>query len=669
MPALRLLRSRQFLPVAAVVIAVNVLYGLLVAWNPLLLYLSLLFLVLDGVSVLLAIPGERVNGEKKPTRRYALVAVGGIMLCALALRAIGAGWGFPILGDADEGVVTDPAVTMIDRADLDPVKFHRPNHISIYASEILYPIVGRILSPDETVRHSYERDTTPFFLTSRLVTAGWGVLMTVAAYLVGSVVAPPVGLIAAALCALFPPFVESSHHITPDVPLTTLLLFVVLFCLRYLRDGRMRDLYLALVFSCLAIAEKYPAVLTLPLLLAVVVLRAADDPPAPSRSAGRARLRDRKAAVLLFLAAAALAAIGAYAYGHPHISSRLSRYISSALHHSVPADFASQVHRLSALLILGAVVLAALAAFLRFLRGARYGAAMFVVLGMPIILFLVTPYLVLDFPRVLSAIAVESEDTHLGADNLGYLGNLLYYAGRYLEAAGIVSLLFMAAGAAFVFRRRSLLPVLFGFLYWICLSALSLHFARWALPMYTGPLLLVSVGLYRSFLFVRTRIGGSGALAVLGVVCAAPLVSMLLSSVTTTYRLVLPDTRAVAFSWCRGHGLTEQNTLYDGYTPFKPGGPRTADYPGSGDAKYVMVSSEMYDRYLKEPERYKGPAAMYERVFALPLLASFTPVEPRVSSSYEFGNIPAQVDFLQRLGGRDGPAFAGPTIRIFRKAL
>jgi len=322
---------------------------------------------------------------------------------------------------------------------------------------------------------------------------------------------------------------------------------------------------------------------------------------------------------------------------------------------------------LSKLLIAGSLFLGALAAFLRFLRGEKYDAAVFVLLGMPLIVFLVTPYLFINFGAAAYAFGGESVSTHLGADNLGYIGNLLFYAKEYLQAAGILSLPFMVIGTAFAIRERWLLPLLFSFFYWICLSALGLHWSRWALPMYVGPILLVSLGLYQSYLFLMERIHRLGAIAVLGVVCAIPLVSMLLSSATATYQLVLEDTRAVAKRWCNEHRLTAENTVFDGYTPLKPDGAKTIDYPGSNDATYVVVSSDMYDRYLKEKERYKTQADMYTRVFRLPLLASFKPVAAGVSSSFEFGNIPLQVGFLKRLRSRGGQAYSGPTILVFRK--
>ncbi len=58
---------------------------------------------------------------------------------------------------------------------------------------------------------------------------------------------------------------------------------------------------------------------------------------------------------------------------------------------------------------------------------------------------------------------------------------------------------------------------------------------------------------------------------------------------------------------------------------------------------------------------------MYTRIFALPLTVSFEPVKTDVSSSFELGNALAQVRFLGKLGGGNGPVYRGPTILVFRK--
>ncbi len=115
---LRPVLSKRYLTVVLIVAAVNMLYLLVVSLNPLLLYLSLVFLVLYGVSRLLRDPAEDAEGAKRPASRKALLPLAAILLVSFALRAIGASWGFPLFGHPDEPAVTDPAVEMIGRGTI-----------------------------------------------------------------------------------------------------------------------------------------------------------------------------------------------------------------------------------------------------------------------------------------------------------------------------------------------------------------------------------------------------------------------------------------------------------------------------------------------------------------------------------------------------------------------
>ncbi len=444
-------------------------------------------------------------------------------------------------------------------------------------------------------------------------------------------------------------------------------MFVLLYCGGSCEAGQTSDLFLALVFSCLAVAEKYPAVLALSLLVAVVIFQGSDGIRTVFAVDPRAPLRERKAAVVLFLIALALVAVGMYALRNPGFFDQAKAYITLVLHKPLASDFTARTRTISKLAITCGLLIGALGVFLRFLSRNKYATMAFVVVGAVIVLFLITPFMFINIGRALYLFSHEAGNTHLGADGLGFFGNLLFYARDFVNAAGILSLIFVAIGIVFVVRERSLLPVLFSFFYWICLSLSGLHWSRWGLPMYAGPLLLAAYGLYRSWQLLAKRIGRAGAFAVLSVVCAIPAGSMLLTSVATTYQFTLMDTRVAALVWCQKNGVTPRNAVYDGYTPFSPGSADTVSFPGPADATFAIVSSDMYGRYLAEKDRYQGQAAMYTRIFSMPLLASFTPVKADASTSFELGNLAAQVRLLERLGDPIGPVYSGPTILIFRK--
>jgi hypothetical protein len=183
--------------------------------------------------------------------------------------------------------------------------------------------------------------------------------------------------------------------------------------------------------------------------------------------------------------------------------------------------------------------------------------------------------------------------------------------------------------------------------------------------MYTGPLLLVSFGVYRAFVFARSRLGQAPAAAALAAVVAVPVTGMSLSGLTAMVRLALTDTRAASRQWCAEQGITPQNSLFDGYSPFVPSAARSLDYSDASAAQYVVVSSDVYSRFYSDRTRFADRVALYDRVFSLPLVREFVPLQ-RPAVRWELANIRAQLEFLKRSCGGAGAAYSGPRISIYR---
>lgn len=668
--------SRRFISVLLVVLVLNVVYAVAFTFNPVSIYLSCVGLVLFAVWLVLGDGDSATSAMKAPytRRRIYGVLLAFIVAGSFALRATGADWGFPILGHPDEYVITDPAVEMVESRNIDPGRNNRPNHISIYASALIYPIVNRVAGGGESVKDGFEADRLPFYLTSRLVTAAWGAAMPAAAFLVGSLVAPAAGLLAAGLFALFPPFVDYSHYVTPDISLTTLIMFAIYFCVRYTRGGRSRHLFLALVAVTLSILEKYPGFLMVPLLMAVVLLRQARIEE--TAALGAARTTRRVVQIVLGVAGALFLAAAIYGILNPSLTPSFRAFILRSLNRSapdwwsprvMPDNFEPRVRMLSRLFAVGGSFLCLSAFLLMFVPDAKIRQLSAVIVGVPVLLFLISPYLFINFSGVLSGISGESRSLHPGHDDLGFLGKLLFYANEYVVSTGYILLPFMLIGLIFVVRKRqNLLPVFFGFFFWICMSALGLYWQRWALPMYTAPLTLTAFGLYRSFRFAAARFGrlkGAIALAAVGVLPAA---SMFLSAFTMMNQFLLPDTRAVARDWCAERGITPENSEFDGYSPFLPSSAKRIDYTGREDPEYLMVSSSVYYRYFKDRSRFPDLVAMYESIFAMPLVKSFEPLERPATIRWEVRNMKAQGRFLRRARDPDSRAYRGPTITIYR---
>ena len=221
--------------------------------------------------------GRGASGPKRGRLHARSLLLPAIIAVAFVLRIIGIRYGFPLLVHSDEPVVVEPASHLILAHTLDPNFFARPNHFSIYLSAALYLPVSRLLLHQPfSVVHS--TSLSDLYLTSRLVVAVLGTVSVLVAYYVGKEFSTRTGYLLAAAFAFFPPFVEHAHYATPDVPLTLLLLLVVLFTIRFLRDSSYLSLGLAVAAGALATTEKYPGALSLLLIVTVVVVVFARQP-------------------------------------------------------------------------------------------------------------------------------------------------------------------------------------------------------------------------------------------------------------------------------------------------------------------------------------------------------------------------------------------------------
>lgn len=259
-------------------------------------------------------------------------------------------------------------------------------------------------------------------------------------------------------------------------------------------------------------------------------------------------------------------------------------------------------------------------------------------------IFILSPVLITNLGAVVEQFRAQSGSTHLGADGLGWTGNLGFYSWSLAGAAGVVLLGTAVVGAVWAVRTRTAVaaPLVLGVVYWLLLSLLPLHWDRWGLPMYLTPVLLAAVGAGRVVAFVqerrrngdhRWRAQAMGA-AVLGGISTFALLA---GAAAESARLLGPETRVVATPAFEALGVTQRTAVYDGYTPLLPGGARTilrnvtlvngrVQVHGSPNVRFIVVSSMMYDRYRTD-DRYAEEWATYRALDEqLPLVASWTPV-------------------------------------------
>ena len=517
-----------------------------------------------------------------------------IVLCAgavgVALRILGLTWGLPLQLHPDEWVIITGALDLAQRNSFEPSLFLRPDHVEIQLSYLAYQAYAYLVV-HAPVEVAYAAHPAAFLLISRAITALFGIAMVVLAYFIGRRFNRSIAVIAVVLFAIFPPFIQHSHFATPDVPLASVLMVVILATMFYLENPAYASLLVASGATSVAIAIKYPGVIATVLIALVVIF---------------AGLRDR--------------------------------------------------------------------AFLRILT---HGVT--AIVAVLVFLFLISPVLFTNFQGVRDALQQESRTTHAGADGLGWGGNLVFYADQYLLAGGILLSVAVVLGVIAAIRLRLvlMLPVLLGSVFWVILSAVPLHWERWGVPMYVTPLILGSAGLYYSYRFIAGQASWAKWRKPLAVTVSAVVVTnLLVSSIVVVGVLLAQDTRVTSQSQFVDRGLTSENTIFEGYTPFLPGNSQTIfDDFETVDGRlvaveearrFVVTSSCMSDRFLRDPQ-YVDERKFYAQLEAeleLELVVDASGGQPQ-PSALEVLNIIRAGSAVRNLV-QDGRS--GCTLRVYRLA-
>jgi 4-amino-4-deoxy-L-arabinose transferase-like glycosyltransferase len=216
--------------------------------------------------------GPRLSRALNP----GVVAVAALVVLGAIARLVGLTWGLPAQLGTDEWIMLQAPLDMYERGSFDPAVFYRPDHVEIKLDYLVFlaysALVVHVPFPE-----AYAADPGTFLLLARLVTVAFGVASIVLAALIGRRFSPAVAVIAAALFAFFPPLVEHAHYATPDVPLTTVFLGVVLATMHYVRSPRLPALLVAAALAAVAVGIKYPGGLAAVIIALVVVVAAVRD--------------------------------------------------------------------------------------------------------------------------------------------------------------------------------------------------------------------------------------------------------------------------------------------------------------------------------------------------------------------------------------------------------
>ncbi|WP_227468305.1 ArnT family glycosyltransferase [Microbacterium sp. YJN-G] len=225
--------------------------------------------------------------------------------------------------------------------------------------------------------------------------------------------------------------------------------------------------------------------------------------------------------------------------------------------------------------------------------------------------FAISPSLFTNFSAVRKQLFQQNSTGHLGADGLDWSGNAAFYANDLVNSTGVILVAIALIGLVQAIRNRrwDMVPLLTGLVFWVALSALTLHWDRWGLPMYLTPLLLAGVGADVVLRWAAAR--RLPAKVVVRTVTGLSFLSLLLGSSAQLASALAPDTRLIAAVELADRGIDPDETYFDGYTPFLTDGPRNlaseltvaddgAIQPREGveELPYILTSSRMVGRYL-----------------------------------------------------------------------
>ena len=282
-------------------------------------------------------------------------------------------------------------------------------------------------------------------------------------------------------------------------------------------------------------------------------------------------------------------------------------------------------------------------------------------------MFIFAPHLFYKLDQVRDILILEGRNTHLGADNLSWFGNMNFYIHVFIDNAGWIVSLFALAGILLTIlsKQPAMLLLYFGAGYWVALSKLGLHWERWSLPMMITPLLLAALSIAKVWSVIKHR-KIINVLAILFFVVFGFIYS--LNGLTSSLVLDWQDTRVEALQFLTENGVTTENSISEGYTPFYARDVKTIfdfDFKDSGEIDYVILSSNMYGRFQSEPDRYLYQNTYYNNLRAeATLIAEFIP-DKRPSNPKD--QIVVLLDYLENLVRKTKTDYkTGPVIQIYQ---
>ena len=518
-----------------------------------------------------------MNTIRQAQRAGALWAV---LIVAFGLRVYGFWFGLPyvLTGDGENAFIV-PAVRMVVGGDLNPHWFGHPGSTVIYPLALLYGLIylaghaAGLFNQPADLQTLLTSDPTLFYATARLLSIAWAVATVALVWLLGKRLGGHrLGLLAALCLAVNPMHREWTT---------------------WARSGAPAAFFLTLVI--------YAAT------------RAADHP-------------SRRWA-LIAGAATGLAA--------------------------------------STKITTGVVFVAWIVAWLTQRgRGRKldFGAFALAVLAAAVAFALTSPYVLLDWPHAIPNLLFENRGGHAGAERLPGLQNWGWYVAVALPGAvGWPAILLAIVGlvtprrSSSAGRGASLVLLAFPLLFSLGIGPCKLRWDHWLVPVLPVVALWSAQGVLTLARGAAAALGGRGSeskgeytsaaghgprlagVVSLGLLLLLALGQPFYTSLRRAVQGAQPNTQVLAIEWFSQQtpaqtvvgsewytGLYWSTTI--GLEEVPTLGQSTPEYFRERGARFVVASSEMYDRFYAEPERYADFIAAYERFWReLPLVIELKP--------------------------------------------
>ncbi len=291
-----------------------------------------------------------------------------------------------------------------------------------------------------------------------------------------------------------------------------------------------------------------------------------------------------------------------------------------------------------------------------------------------IALFIISPYLLIEYQKVIHNLLGEFQGHHVGATGGGFFENMARYIfGTLRETFGTLGIIIAAVGLCLCVRMGRLhvaMLILPAAAFFIFISLQTLIWDRWLVPLLPFFALFAAVAIDHAYGFAKQRLGENAARVGFSVALGALIIPMVASTYAqTTERL--NDTRNQASNWARAHMPSGSRILVE-HLAFDLLSPKYSFLFPAGDAGCVEVGTHLngkiryskigdwrgnravvdigtlpraalpncranfaifthYDRYVAERHLYDKEARMYESLIKTGrILRTFRPEKGKV---------------------------------------